>query len=245
MSKIDAAIIIQARMASTRLPGKTMLPLAGFRMLYHVVNRLKQAPVSGPVIVATSDKAVDDFICSFTGTTGVGCYRGSEEDVLARFWGAAEPLSVKYIVRATADNPLVWEGAVEHLGELAEESGSDYMSFNKQMPLGLGLELFTREALCSAWQEAVDPKQREHVTPYIYTNRRKFKCKWAASPKELKGNFRLTVDTEEDYELMKIIFDRLYQPSEILPSSAAVALLRNDPDLAGINADIRQKRFDE
>jgi spore coat polysaccharide biosynthesis protein SpsF len=222
-----------------------MLPLAGQRMLAHIVNRLKTAEITGPVIIATSTQPQDDFICKFSGDSNTGCFRGSEEDVLARFWGAAEPLPVRYIVRATADNPLVWEGAVEFLGDLIRERNADYASFNQYMPTGLGLEIFTRQALEIAQREATEPKHREHVTPFIYTNRERFACVWSSPPTELEGQYRLTVDTLEDYELISTIYDRLYLPGSIIPAAQAIALLRAEPRLAAINADIHQKSWNE
>ena len=242
---LDAAIIIQARMGSGRLPGKTMLPLAGHRMLHHVVARLERAPIAGPLIVATSDQPTDDFICSFTGSTRTLCFRGSEEDVLSRFWGAAHDLDVKYIIRATADNPLVWEGAVAHLGHWIDEIGCDYITYNPDMPTGLGVELFTKKALRKAHKETTDPKHREHVTPYIYMNEEMFDVVRISPPKEIQGQFRLTVDTLDDYELMKQVYERLYHPGDIIPAAEAVDLLRRDRRLAGINAEVHQRSFEE
>jgi spore coat polysaccharide biosynthesis protein SpsF len=245
MNKLDAAVIIQARMGSSRLPGKTMMPLAGQRMLHHVVNRLQRADITGPVIIATSDRPTDDFICSFADSSGVACFRGSEDDVLARFHGAAGDLTCRYIIRATADNPLVWEGGVVFLGEHAVTAECDYVSFNENMPIGLGLELFTRDALLRSQKSARHPKEREHVTPYIYSRPKLFKCAWIDPPSELHGDFRLTVDTPSDYDLMKAIYERLYRPGEIIPSRAALELLRREPHLAALNEGIRQKTWKE
>ncbi|HUX07099.1 MAG TPA: glycosyltransferase family protein [Acidobacteriota bacterium] len=239
--ELSAAIIIQARMSSTRLPGKAMLQLAGRRMLVHVVSRFQDAPVSGPLIVATSVEPSDDFIWSWSQGAGVQCYRGSERDVLRRFQGAAKDLNVKYIIRATADNPLIWEGTIAHLGRHITEQGCDYVSYTAHMPLGLGVEIFTKEALERADCEAKEPHQREHVTSYIYENRGIFDCLWISPPAELEGDFRLTVDTKKDYELMKRIYKRLYTPGKIIAAADAIALLRKEPNLAAINADVRQK----
>ena len=242
---LNAAIVIQARMSSTRLPGKTLKTLAGRRILRHVVNRLSSAQVSGPLIVATSNHPCDDFIASWCETAEVACFRGSEEDVLDRFRRAAEPFDVDYIVRATADNPLVWEGAIGHLGRIVVEQRCEYVSYTRHLPLGLGLEVFTKEALRRADDEATEPHHREHVTAYIYDNRDRFDCLWISPPKELEGDFRLTIDTKEDFELMQQIYDRLYVPGKILPAAAAVALLRKEPQLAVINAHVRQKPYTE
>ncbi len=242
---LNAAIVVQARMGSSRLPGKTLKTLAGRRMLRHVVNRLAAAPVAGPLVVATSNHPGDDFIASWCEAAEVDCFRGSEDDVLDRFRRAAEPLDVDYIVRATADNPLVWEGAVGHLGRIIIEQRCQYVSYTHHMPLGLALEVFTKETLLRAAAEATEPHHREHVTAYIYDNRDRFDCLWISPPKELEGGFRLTIDTEEDFELMRQIYDRLYVPGEVLPTAEAVALLRREPRLAAINAHIRQKPHTE
>jgi spore coat polysaccharide biosynthesis protein SpsF len=243
--RLSAAVIIQARMTSTRLPGKTMLPLAGRRMLSHVVSRFEGAPVTGPVVVATSAEPSDDFIWSWAQNSGVQCFRGSERDVLRRFHDCAKDLGVEYIVRATADNPLIWEGAAAHLGRQIVEQGCDYIAHTKHLPPGLGIELFTWAALDRADREAKKPHQREHVTPYIYENQDIFDCLWISPPPELEGNFRLTVDTREDYELMKEIFARLYTPGSIIKAADVVALLRKEPALAAINAGVRQKGHTE
>ena len=240
-NELNAAIVIQARMSSKRLPGKTMLALGGHRMLAQVASRFDDAPITGPLIVATSVQPSDDFICTWARSANVRSYRGSERDVLLRFYKALEGVDVDYVVRATADNPLIWEGAVEHLGRHIVEQGCDYVAYTKHMPLGLGVEIFTKAALEKAHKGATEPHQREHVTPYIYENKKTFDCLWISPPVELEGEFRLTVDTQEDYELMKLIYERLYRPGSIIPAADAVALLRAEPHLLEINAGIRQK----
>jgi spore coat polysaccharide biosynthesis protein SpsF len=241
IEKLDAAVLIQARMESKRLRGKTLLDLAGQRMLFHVVARLSDSPATGPLIVATSAQPTDDFIQSWCDASGVRCFRGSEKDVLDRFWRCAEPLDVKYVVRATADNPLVWEGAIAYLGRFLLEQGCGYVAFTHFMPIGLGIEIFTKESLGRAHAEATLPHQREHVTSYIYENREKFDCLYISPPQELEGKFRLTVDTKEDFELFKEIYRRLYKPGEIIPSVKVIELLKKDHKLAAMNIHIRQK----
>lgn len=241
--KLDAAILLQVRMGSSRLAGKAMMSLCGMRMLFHVVSRLKVADIKGPLIIATSDRPTDDFICSFSKAEEISCFRGSEEDVLSRFYEAAKDLDVKYIVRATGDNPLVWEGAVAHLGRVIEEQNCDYISYNHFMPVGLSLEIFTKKALEEAHKNATEANHREHVTSYIYTNKDKYDCVWITPPGELEGSFRLTVDTTEDYELMKQIYDRLYVPGTIIPAAEAVKLLKEEPALAALNSQIKQKTY--
>lgn len=245
MSELNAAILLQVRMGSSRLAGKAMMSLCGMRMLFHVVSRLKVAEISGPLVIATSDQPTDDFICSFSSSEGVACFRGSEDDVLSRFREASKELDVKYIIRATGDNPLVWEGCIEHLGRVIEEQKCDYITYNHFMPVGLSLEIFTKEALEIAFNEAKEPNHREHVTSYIYTNKDRFDCVWITPPRELEGDFRLTVDTTDDYELMKQIYDRLYTPGEIIPAAEAVKLLKEEPALAALNSHVKQKSYKE
>lgn len=239
--RLNAAVAIQVRMSSTRLPGKALLTLAGRRMLHHIVARLGQAPVMGPIVIATSTQPADDFICSWSNTNNITCFRGSELDVLDRFWRAAENLDVKYIVRATGDNPLVWEEAVAHLGRHIIEQKCEYIAYTGRITLGLGLEIFTKEALRRAHDEAVEPYQREHVTIYLYENKDRFDTLHISPPPELESDFRLTVDTDEDYALMKEIYARLYKPGEIVRSVGALELLRREPKLAEINSKVRQK----
>lgn len=242
---LNAAIVIQARMGSTRLPGKTMLPLRGIRMLEHIVNRFQQAPVSGPLIIATSTSAVDDFICSMTESKDIACSRGSEEDVLDRYWQAVKDLDVDFVVRATADNPLVFEGAVEHLGRVMVDTGCDYITYTNAMPVGMSVELLRKDVLARVHEQADKPFEREHVTPHIYTNADMFDIIRLAPPEGLQGEYRLTVDTREDYELVKHIYDELYKPGSIIPALAVIEYLDANPEVAAINAAIRQKRYDE
>lgn len=243
--QLSAVVIVQARMKSERLPGKTLASLGTHRMLHHVVRRFSGAPVSEGVMVATSEKSTDDFIATWCSTANVKCFRGSEEDVLSRFWNCAEPLDVDLVVRATADNPLAWEGAVEHLGRHIVEQGCDHVTYTRHMPIGLAVEIFKKEALRRAFEEAPEPHQREHVTAYIYENKGKFDCLVISPPKELEGPFRLTVDTREDLRLMRKIYSRLSKPGEIIRSADAVALLRENPELVEINTGVQQRRYND
>jgi spore coat polysaccharide biosynthesis protein SpsF len=244
MTKIDAAIIVQARMGSSRLPGKIAFPLAGKSMLSHIISRLQFADVGGPVIVATSTEAADDSVPTLIGSEA-SYSRGSEEDVLDRFWQAAKHLDNKYIVRATADNPLVWEGAIEHLWQTMKDGEYDYATFDGKLPIGMAVEMFSKEALAQAQAEATDPRHREHVTPFFYSQPERFRCYRATPPEHVWGDFRLTVDTENDYELMKIIYQRFFSPAQIIPAVDVINMLKEEPKLAQMNSNIHQKSFKE
>jgi len=243
--QLNAAIVIQARMGSSRLPGKTTMTLSGMRMLEHIVARFQIAPVVHPVIVATSTNPVDDFIASLTESKGIACVRGSEEDVLGRYWQSVADLDVDYVVRATADNPLVYEGAVEQLCRVINETGCDYISYNSDMVIGLNLEVFTKSALQQAHEEGDKRFEREHVTPFFYTQPDRFDIIRLSTPAGLDGDFRLTVDTRADFEVIKTIYDALYKPGRIIPALSAVEYLRANPEVAAINSDVHQKRYDE
>lgn len=241
---LNAAIIIQARMGSSRLPGKTLLPLAGKRMLEHVVQRLSVAPVSGPLIVATSENPTDDFICSLADSQNYVCVRGDEDDVLDRFWKAVKDVECEYIVRATADNPLVYEGAAEHLGSVIRQTGCDYITYTGDIPVGMGVEVFKKDCLKAAHEEATDPGYREHVTPFIYYNPDRFDIIRLQPPHGLRGRYRLTVDTQQDYELVKEIYARLYTPGKIIPALAVIELLEKEPELVETNAGVEQRKVE-
>jgi len=244
-SELNAAIVVQARMGSVRLPGKALAELAGEPLLGHVAARLGSAPVCGPLIVAIPDGAGDDQIELWCRRQGLRCFRGSEEDVLDRFWRAVADEKVDYVVRATGDNPLVWEGAVAFMAERMVPEGLDYCAFTGRVTLGLGLELFTRDALDRARRAARHAYQREHVTPWMYEDKRRFRAAHFDPPAALRSPYRLTVDTPEDLELMRLLYDRLYRPGRIVPAAEAVKHLRDNPDAAGINAAVRQKGYKE
>lgn len=198
---MSVGIIIQARMGSTRLPGKTMKPIAGKSLLDHVLGRLSLLYYPVKVVVATSELLQDDPIVSHCQTIGITVFRGSETDVLDRYYQCAHENRFEHVVRLTADNPFT---DVEELRRLIEQhiaSHNDYTHSFGTMPIGVGAEIFTFLALKKSMEEGQAPNHREHVNEYIQEHPEIFKIGVLNVPTAKQcPDLRLTVDTEHDYQ---------------------------------------------
>ena len=235
-------VIIQARMGSTRLPGKVLMPLGeGTTVLANVVRRVQRAQLTHGVLVATSDLSADSAIVEECERMGIPSFRGSEADVLDRYYQAARFCGAEAVVRVTADCPLIDPALVDDTIREFLHRGADYASniSPRRYPRGLDNEVFTSAALERAWHEASQPHQREHVTPYFYEHPEMFRIASVASEADY-GQYRWTLDTPEDLELLRAIF-------RILPGAATcswkdvLALVQARPDLAELNAGVVQK----
>ena len=166
---IKVVAIVQARMSSTRLPGKVWADVAGHPILWHVVQRLRRARLLNQIVIATSENPADDAIAQFCEQDGILCYRGSEADVLDCYYKAASLHSADVVVRITADCPLIDPAVVDKVVHRFLDEGSDYVTNNLRYtyPDGLDTEVFSFAALAQAWREAKKPSEREHVTPYL------------------------------------------------------------------------------
>jgi spore coat polysaccharide biosynthesis protein SpsF len=236
-------IIIQARMNSTRLPGKILKPISGRPMLKILLRRLESSRLVDDVIVATTDQPADDAVWENVRQWGYSVCRGPEDDVLARYLQAAEEFNLDVIVRITADCPLMDAGLVDEMLEnyLSETDQVDYFSntLERTFPRGLDVEIFSRKVLQQAARKARHDYQREHVTPYMRENMR---ChNWSAC--EDSSRFRVTVDTSEDFELVCKVFERSGGIDASLDHRSLVRLLSSDPSLAVINHHVKQKEI--
>lgn len=234
--------IVQARMGSTRLPGKVMRPLLGQPMLAQILHRLGQATRVDALLVATSTHAADDAIADLAAAVGVDCFRGSEQDVLSRFVGAARRADADLVVRITADCPFVDPQVVDHL--LVEHllAGADYTSntLERTYPHGADVEVFSRTVLETAAAEAAGDWEREHVTPFIWSRPERYRLHQVRAGPELQHpEYRLTVDTEEDYMLARAVYETLGHPDFGL--AEVIALLERQPWLPYINRHVAQK----
>lgn len=236
-------VIIQARMGSSRLPGKVLADIAGQPMLAHVVNRVRYAKGIDDVVVATSVESRDDALASLCLERGWSCFRGDHHDVLDRYYQAAAAFGGDVIVRITADCPLIDPEIIEAVaGRVLESNGQiDYCSnviSPRTFPRGLDAEAFTRATLNRCWIEATDGACREHVTPYVYRNPDKFRLAGCFNDTDESGH-RWTVDTPEDMQLIRQIFSHFgtyeFRWRDVLTA------FRQHPEWLQINAHVQQK----
>jgi len=228
--------IIQARMGSTRLPGKVLKEVCNRPLLYHVVSRLRHSRKIDRLVVATSIRQPDDDVAAFCEQQSVSCFRGSEDDVLDRYYNAARRYAAETVVRITADCPLIDPVVLDEIIEAYQKTGCDYASntLARTYPDGLDVEVFSFEALKKAWQEAILVSEREHVTPYIWKNPDRFKIH-QVKEKIDRSSLRWTVDEPEDLEFIRRIYSYLYRPGRIFLMREVLELLEERPELMQIN----------
>lgn len=234
-------VISQARMTSTRLPGKVLREAGGVTMLEHHLSRLTDAGLT--TVVATTTNVDDDPVAALADKLGSGVVRGSEHDVLGRFALAVREFAPDVVVRVTSDCPLI-DGAVVRRGIEAWEAAGDpalYASnaLERTYPRGLDFEIFSASALLEADAHATETPHREHVTPWLYTDesRPKLNLPWERDA----SAYRITLDTVEDFELLRILIEE--HGARHLDTAGLVALLDAHPELVSINAEIEQKKL--
>jgi spore coat polysaccharide biosynthesis protein SpsF len=204
--------ILQARMSSSRLPGKVMAPVLGAPMIGRQVERLRHAKAIDKLVVATSSDPTDDPLAAYCDSQGLAVFRGSLNDVLGRFAGAmAQYLEAKVVIRLTADCPLTDPSVIDAVVERHLSSGADYTSNTavRTFPHGLDVEVVRASVLLDAWQEAQDAYDREHVTPFIYHRPERFHLEGVERAPSL-AHLRWTVDVPEDLEFVRDVYARLY-----------------------------------
>lgn len=232
------AAIVQARMGSTRLPGKTLADVGGRPMLARLVARARRIPGVERVIVATTEKPDDEAILRFAADHDLPAYAGSEDDVLDRFYQAARRYDVSVVVRVTPDCPLL-DPAVSGLvlTRFLDGGGAiDYAS-NTQPPTfpdGLDTEVFSLDALARAWRAATQPSEREHVTSYIWTCPEAFRLVNVRREPDLSA-LRWTVDEPADLEFVRAVYARLGAMADTFGMKDVLELLRREPELGAIN----------
>ena len=237
--------IIQARMGSTRLPGKVLADIGGRTMLGRVVARARRASTLDEVVVATSTLPEDEAVAREAARLGAPVFRGSEQDVLDRYHEAAREFRADVVVRITSDCPLIEPEVVDRVGAEFARAAADYASNNmpQTYPRGLDVEVVTADALARAWREAREPYQRVHVTPYIYQHPELFRLLPVVAGRDYSGH-RWTVDTPEDLAFVRAVYERLGD-SDLVSWRDVLALLEREPELAGLNRHVRQKALEE
>lgn len=237
------AAIIQARMGSSRLPGKVLMDLAGEPLLARVVNRTRQAETVGEVVVVTTPAAADDDIVRACAAWDVLCVRGSEADVLDRYHQAAVSRRADVVVRITGDCPLIDPGLIdevvrEFLDRLPEGGYASNCLPRRTFPRGLDTEVMRFDVLERAWREDVDAASREHVTPYIWRNPDLFLIHGVTNETDY-SHMRWTVDTPDDLAFVRLVYDRIAEGS--FSWRDVVDLLDEHPEWLELNRHVEQK----
>lgn len=235
-------VVVQARMGSTRLPGKVLLPVAGRPLLSYQLERLRRCRRVDRIVVATSVLPADDAIVTFCQQESTAVVRGPELDVLARFALAAKATGADTVVRVTADCPLLEPALVDQAIEAFAAGDCDYLSNMRPptWPYGMAVEVMTRRALDEAAAEARDPAEREHVTPFLYWRPERYRLRSITRAPDLSAQ-RWTVDTPEDFELVSRILGALYAVRPDFTIDDVLALLARHPDWIEINRHVEQK----
>jgi len=233
--------IIQARMGSTRLPGKVLKDLCGQSMLARVVTRVRAARSIDEVLVATTNLPGDDVIVSECRRCGVAVSRGDQEDVLDRYYRAAELVRADVIVRITADCPLIDPEVTDKTIRAFLGGNPDYASnvVVRTYPRGLDTEVMSLSALARVWTEARKAYEREHVTPYLLDHPSEFVLLSVTGDRDYSGH-RWTVDTPEDFEFVQAVYDQLGTDS-VFSWRDVLDLLHRVPDLLDLNRSVIQK----
>lgn len=210
-------------MNSSRLPGKVLKPIGGKLLLEHIFFRLGHLSHQTTVVVATTDTLKDDVVEEFCVKHGVECYRGSEENVLERYFLCARKYGFKHIIRLTGDNPFVDIEELDNLIALHFKSGSDFTYSHDVLPVGVGAEVMTFKALEVSYEKGREPHHIEHVDEYIIDNMDRFKTSRLEVPEEKQHpDIRLTVDTDEDYR--KACFIVEHARDEYITTEEAIEL---------------------
>ncbi|MFX0195114.1 MAG: cytidylyltransferase domain-containing protein [Candidatus Hodarchaeota archaeon] len=238
----DIVAIIQARMASSRFPGKVMAAIAGRPMLWHIVQRLRHANTLDRIVVATSDQKSDDPIVELSKHMGVSYYRGCEFDVLDRYYEAAKSYGAEVVVRITADCPLIDPQVVDKVVSTYLDGGYDYVANTLRItyPAGLDTEVFSFAALEKAWKGARKDFDREHVTTYIRLSG-KFRIKGVENEEASRFYYRWTVDEPRDLEFIRRVYSKFVSDKGLLHNEDIRVLLCQS-DVLDNRTELRDER---
>lgn len=238
---MKATVIIQARMNSTRLPGKIFMELADKKVLEHVVLRARAAQNVQRVIVATTTSAADDPVVEFCRQAGIDVFRGQEDDVLDRYYQTAQAFKAPRIARVTADCPVLDPGILDRTIMHHFSTKADYTSniLHPTFPDGLDVEVFTFNALETAWKNAKLKSEREHVTPYIRNHPQEFRQSEVVNDVDLSAK-RWTLDDPKDYEFLKAVFSGLYKGNSLFGMNDILKYVEKFPELEYLNRDTKR-----
>jgi spore coat polysaccharide biosynthesis protein SpsF len=241
----DAFIILQARMSSSRLEGKVMKLIKGIPVIGILIERASQSDI--PILLATSEKAENDILVDFVNSLGINVFRGSENNVLERFYLAAKDLHVRNIIRITGDNPLIDGKFIRDNYEVYKKINKDRVflstALSQTFPTGISIEIFSFNLLQEAFKSAKTPGEFEHVTPYMHQNMPGDIEIVSISSKINKYHYRLTVDTPEDFLFNSRLIEEFDCDQKSLDE--IIEIIDTNQDLLRINRHVSQKSWDE
>ena len=236
--------IIEARMTSSRLPGKVLLPVLEKPMLHYLVKRLQAVPSIDDIVLATTVNESDDILENFAEKEGIKIYRGSELDVMARVIGAAKEGKADIVVEITGDCPIIDPQLVEQTIRVFQANKAEYVC-NAQIrsyPDGMDTQVYLLDTLCKSAEMTKDPLDHEHVTLHIRNHPELFSHVYLVAPPELDWpELGLTLDETADYELLKNIMEHFGSSNELFSCLDVIKLLREKPELVEINQKVKRK----
>lgn len=247
-------VIVQARMGSSRLPGKIMMEACGKTMLEHMISRVKRSTKIDELIVATSTNKLDNVIEDWCEKHNILCFRGPEQDVLKRYKLANDTVHGDTIIRLGADSPLIDPKIIDDVLEVYEKNNYDFVSNlfpveGRTYPDGVNVEVFSSKILNEMDRDAKKPSEREHVTFYVWMQPERFKIFRHDYPEDI-SNFRFNLDYLEDYCLIRTIYESLYYENNFFTLEDTINWLKQNPHILKFNDMIEpnqgwQKSFDE
>ncbi len=240
------SVIVQARSGSTRLPGKILKKVNDKTLLEYGIERIQKAKKIKEVIIATTVNEKDDVIAQIAKKNGIKYFRGSEADVLARYYYAAKKYAVENVIRITSDCPLIDPDIIDLSIDNYERNECDILTNvpndgqKLTYPRGMDVEIFSFEWLEEAFYKAKENYEREHVTPYLYTNVKD--VYYDKAPKDY-SQYRLTLDTKEDLDVITQVIQTLYNPDKTFHLQDIIHFLDLNPDVRNINSNVKQKEI--
>ena len=233
---MNIVAIIQARTGSTRLPNKILLPIIEKPLIWHIFNRLSFCNKINKAILATTINSNDDILVDWAIKSNIEYFRGSENNVLERYYETAKKFEADIIVRITADDPFKDPQIIDKVIEMLISKDLDFAYNNNPptFPEGLDTEVFTFKALETAYQMSIDNFEKEHVTQYFYKNKSQFKQDNFSNLENL-SHLRWTIDTDKDLEMTRMVYEELYKESYIFFSDDILNLIRMKPEISKIN----------
>ncbi|MDD2655133.1 MAG: glycosyltransferase family protein [Candidatus ainarchaeum sp.] len=243
---MEVSAIIQARISSRRLPNKIFALISGKPLIWHVVDRLRRSRKVSRIAVATTTNPADDVLEEWCRENKIEVFRGSEEDVLSRYFHAAKAMGAETIVRVTADDPFKDPAILDEVVELFQKNKLDFAYNNKPptFPEGLDVEVFSMAALEKAQAESRDQYEREHVTQYFYRHPEKFRQMNLANREDL-SRLRWTIDTEEDLGMARAVYKELYMEGGVFLTADILRLIKEHPEIALMNSGVKRSAMYE